>query len=175
MSEGNDNNTNPVTITQVDYDALKAELEAEKARAQEAVEAATAPLNERITSLEDEVKVKAQDIDSLSDQLEEKNTSFTSLQAQHEGAITAYRDLVLKANPLVPGDMVLGTSIEEINNSFEKATTLVGQIKQGIEQESQQQAGNNSVPEGAPARGPEDFSAMTTREKITHGLQDRNK
>jgi chromosome segregation ATPase len=171
----NDNNTNNVSITQEDYDALKAELEAEKARAQEAVTAATGPLNERIASLEDEVNTRMQDIETLKAQVAEKETGFTSLQAQHDGAITAYRDLVIKANPLVPTDLVQGSSIEEINASLEKATTLVGQIRQGIEQASQQQESNNSVPAGAPARGSEDFSAMTTREKITHGLQSRNK
>ena len=173
MPDGNENNTNP--ITQEEYDQLKTELEAERTKVQESIQSATQPLQERIGSLEADLQAKGNELTEQMTLAKERGTSIASLQAQHDGAVTAYRELVLKSNLLVPADMVQGTSIDDINASLEKASNLVSQIQQGVQAQSQTNSQANQVPAGAPGRTPPDLSAMTTREKITYGLSQVRK
>ncbi len=166
-----DNNTNNQTVTQEAYDQLKSELEAERSKVQESVEAAALPLKERIASLEADLQARTDELDQQKALAEERGTGLASLTAQHEGAVAAYRELVLQSNPVLPADMVQGSTIDEVKASVDKATALVGQIKQGLAQ----QQSNTNVPAGSPGRTPADLSAMTTREKINYGLDQARK
>lgn len=132
------------------------------------VDQATLPLKERITSLEAEVTSKTQDIEVLKAKLSDGEKSFASLSASFEGAVTSYKGAALKANPLLPPELITGASIAEVDASVEKASAIVGKIKEGIAQQTQQV----TVPAGAPGRTPPDTSTMSTREKITHGIQN---
>ena len=171
MPGENENNVNNPAITQEAYDQLKSELEAERTKVAETVEQATQPLKERITSLETELQAKTEEASQQAALAEERGSSIASLSAQQEGAVTAYRELVQKSNPLLPAEMLQGGTIEEINASVEKAVTLVGQIRQGIEEQNKSNDQANNIPVGAPGRTPPDLENMTTREKITHGLK----
>ena len=165
-----ENTPNNQEITPEAYKALQAELEAARAAAAQQVEQAT-HFKERIASLEAEVGSKTKDIEAIKGQVAEKDKSFASLSASFEGAVGAYRSQVLKANPLVPPEMVLGNTIADIDQATEKATAMVAKIKEGVTKEIQQ----TTVPAGAPGRTPPDTSTMTTREKITHGVTARKK
>jgi predicted RNase H-like nuclease (RuvC/YqgF family) len=158
-------------ITQESYDQLKTELEAERTRNAELMDQATSPLKERITLLETEVTNKTADIEALKTQITEKEKSFSSLQAEVQTSLSAYRELMAKANPLVPADMITGKSIEEINTSVEKAAGYVNFIKDKLGQQSQ----NSQVPPGSPGRQEPDTSTMTSREKINYGLEKARK
>jgi hypothetical protein len=90
--------------------------------------------------------------------------------------VSAYRDLVLKSNPLLPADMITGSTVEEVNASVEKANGIIGQVREGLEKQTQQVTQQTQIPAGSPGRTPADLSAMTTREKINYGLdQDKKK
>jgi hypothetical protein len=156
-------------ITPEAHEALKTEREAAKAAITTAVEQATRPLTDRIVTLESEVGSKNQDIDVLKTKLSDSDKSFTSLTASLDGAVTAYKGALLKANPLVPPELISGATISEVDTSVEKAATIVGKIKKGLASEAQQ----TIIPNGAPGRTPPDTSAMSTREKINHGLNSR--
>ena len=168
---GNENNTNTQEITKEAFDQLKADLEAEKAKATELVSQATQPLKERIAALEADVQAKSEEAKGLKTAVAEKDKGFASLTANYEAAVGAYRNQVLKANPLVPPEMVLGNSIADVDSAMEKAIALVGKIKEGVTQEIQQ----TTIPAGAPGRTPPDTSTMTTREKITQGIEKAKK
>ena len=135
MSEENENPTNTTngTITEEQYNQLKGELEAERAKVTEQVREATQPLTERITSLEEQLRGKTEEAEQHRTAAEEKDRTFASLSAQHEGAVGAYRDLVLRSNPLLPADMITGGTIEEVNASVEKASGLIDSVKKGLE------------------------------------------
>jgi DNA repair exonuclease SbcCD ATPase subunit len=157
---------------------LQADLEAEKAKSAAAVEEATKPLTDRIATLEQDLQTKDVDLQAKNEeltavktQLSEKDTGFVSLTEERDGAITAYKELVQKTNPVIPADMITGTNIAEINASLEKANTLVTQIRTKLEENNN----NNSVPAGAPGRTEPDISGMSTREKISYGLQKSKK
>ena len=167
-------NQSPVTndqVSQEDYQALKAELEAEKGKSQEAITAATQELTGRVASLEADLEAKGTQIGELTTQGESQGQELTTAKAALESAVGAYKDVLLKANPLIPTDMIQGLTIDEVTASLEKASALVGQIKQGLEKEGDA----DKIPPGAPQRTGPDMSAMTTKEKINYGLDQARK
>ena len=165
------NETNNPEVTPEALDALKGELEAAKAAAPAAVEQATLPLKERIATLEAEVNSKTQDIEVLKAKLSDSEKGLASLAASLEGAVAAYKEAALKANPLLPPELITGSSIAEVDASVEKASAIVGKIKEGLVQQTQQV----TIPAGAPGRTPPDTSSMSAREKINHGINARRK
>jgi DNA repair exonuclease SbcCD ATPase subunit len=165
----NENNNGSVLLPQVEQ--LRADLEAEKVKAATAIEEATKPLTDRITSLEQDLQTKDVELTTTRTQLSEKDTGFASLAADRDGAITAYKELVQKSNPVIPAEMITGASVTDINASLEKANALVNQIKAKVEADKT----NNSIPAGAPGRTEPDITAMSTREKINYGLQKAKK
>jgi hypothetical protein len=163
------------TITEEKYNQLKGELESERARVTEQVALATQPLTERIASLEEQLRTTASEAEQQKATAEEKDKGFASLSAQHEGAVSAYRDLVLRSNPLLPADMITGATIEEVNAAVKKANGIIGQVKEGLEKQTQQVTQQTTIPAGSPGRTPADLSNMTTMEKINYGLDQAKK
>ena len=168
-----DEQTTPTNdqVSQEDYQALKAELEAEKAKLTQAVSDATQELTGRVTTLEADLQAKGTQIGELTTQAEGQAQELTIAKGVLESAVGAYKDVVLKANPLIPTDLIQGLTIDEVNTSLEKATALVGRIKEGLEKN-----GNaDKIPPGAPQRTGPDLSSMTTKEKINYGLDQARK
>jgi len=163
------------TITQEQYDTLKVELEAqveaEKARAKEAVEQATQPLNEHVASLQIQIGDKDEELRGLNAQVAESASSLASLQATLDGALAEFKSLVVSANPLFSEELIQGNTLDEIKASVEKANAVVGKVKAGLES----QANLTTIPAGAPAATPVDLSTLSSREKITRGLQEARK
>lgn len=171
MADENTNNQ----ITQEQYDQLKVELEAqveaEKARAKEAVAQATQPLQGRITELEGSLQSKDEEITTLKTEGETKDGSLTQLQASLDGAVGEYKSLVVSSNPLFSEELVQGSTIDEVKASVERANAVVGKVKASLES----QANLTTIPAGAPAATPVDLSTLSSREKITRGLGEARK
>ena len=166
----NDNNNGSVP-TPEQVEQLTADLEAEKAKSATAIEEATRPLTDRITSLEADMQAKDEELNTVKVQLSEKDTGFTSLAAEKDTAVEAYKDLIRKTNPVIPADMITGAGIADINASLENANNLVNRIKAKVDENN----ADNSIPAGAPGRTELDISSMSTREKISYGLQQSKK
>ena len=81
-------------------------------------------------------------------------------------AISSYKALVVKSNPGVLEELITGDTIDDINASLERAKTIVGMVRQGLEVEM----ASARVPAGAPERTPTDLSALSPREKIQYGI-----
>ena len=171
MADEQENSNQNDQVTKEEYDALKAEIEAEKAKSQEAVAKATQELTDRVASLEADLAAKGTEIGELTTQAQSQTQELTTAVDKLESAVGAYKDVVLKANPLIPTDMIQGLTIDEVNTSLEKASALVGQIKQGLEKEGSAE----KIPPGAPLRTGPDLSSMTTKEKINYGLDQARK
>ena len=154
-------------ITPEAYAAIKAELEAAKA----AVDTATQPLKERIASLEADVKTKNEAITTQTAVVVEKEKSFASLSQNFDQAIGAFKSQVLKANPLVPAELVTGATVAEITASVEKATAIVNKVKEGLARETQ----TVTIPPGAPGRTEPDMSGYSATEKIKAGIEKARK
>ena len=101
--------------------------------------------------------------DKLRADLKEKETLTLRLQQDMGEAVSKYRDVLLKANPGIPEELIQGNSIEELDSSVGKAHAVVEKIKSSIEESSR-------IPAGAPVRAGIDISALSPAEKVVYGL-----
>jgi len=157
--------------TAEDYAVIKLELETERQRAQGLVTEATMPLQERVIALEAEVSIKTQDIEAMKGQLAETSTNFEGAKAAYAYAVEDFKKLAAASNPLIPPEVIFGTTVEEVKASLNRANKLVANVQESLSK----QAAAASVPAGAPARTGPDVSAMSTTEKINFGLDQAKK
>jgi hypothetical protein len=147
--------------TPEDLEAIKAELEEEK-KAKAAAEAALAEKDARIVELEA----------SLSEAKTGSETAAAELaqvKEAHGQAVAKYLGAVRLANPAIPQDIIAGETIEDIDASLAKATTIAESVKASLEA----QAKETKVPAGAPPRGEISLEGLTPREKIAAGIQQK--
>jgi hypothetical protein len=155
------------TPTAEDYAALKAELEAERTKATGLVEQATKELQGKVTILETEVVTKTQDIEALKGQLVEASTNFEGAKAAYAYAVEDFKKLAAASNPLIPPEVIFGTTVEEVKASLARTNKLVANVQESLSK----QAVAAMVPAGAPQRTGPDVSAMSTKEKINLGVE----
>ena len=155
------------TPTAEDYAVLKLELEAEKERAAGLVEQATMELQGKVTILETEVVTKTQDIEALKGQLAEASTNFEGAKAAYAYAVEDFKKLASASNPLIPPEVIFGTTVEEVKVSLNRANKLVANVQESLSK----QVAAASVPAGAPQRTGPDVEGMSTKEKINLGLE----
>ena len=185
MPNGNEGDNTNQTVTQEEFDALKAELETEKGKTEAAVvllEKDKQELTQRVASLEAEVQAKGDEAVTLRAETEQAKEQAQTQASQVETrtqerdtAIGEYRALVVMSNSVFSDDLIQGSTIEEIKQSAEKATALVGKVKESLEAQAQALAELTTVPAGSPQRQAVDLLAMSTREKINYGLNQARK
>ena len=130
----------------------------------------------RVTELEGLVAQKDEELTKanariieLEPALADKDSEMATLKQSLAEAVASYKTMVVQANPQVFEELITGDTIEAINDSLEKAKTLVSRVRQGLEAEIT--AGK--VPAGAPERTPPDLSALSPREKINYAIGGR--
>jgi hypothetical protein len=140
---------------------IKAELVAEH-KAKAAIEATMADKDKRITELQASV--------SVVQQAGEKAAAELTLSKQaHTQAVAKYLDAVKLANPTIPGDVITGTTIDEIDASLKKASSIATAVKANLEA----QAKEARVPAGAPTRTEISLEGLSPREKIAAGIHQK--
>jgi hypothetical protein len=122
--------------------------------------------DEQIAQLEETLAGRETEIAALRETGETAERESVQLSESLAGAVTAYRDAVLKTSPELPDDLVTGTTVAEIDASAEQARDLVAQVRQEVEAENVRQR----VPAGAPPRTVPDVSGLSAREKIRFAL-----
>jgi chromosome segregation ATPase len=164
--------------TQEAYDAIKLELEAERQRAQGLVAEATGELTERIATLETEAKQKDEqittystDAQALQEKLDLVNKDFEGAKAAYAYALEDFKKLAASSNPLIPPEVIFGTTVEEVKTSLDRANKLVANVQESL----LKQAAASAVPAGAPARTGPNTEGMSTIEKINLGLEQAKK
>jgi hypothetical protein len=85
--------------------------------------------------------------------------------------VSKYLDAVRLANSELPGDVIAGSTIDEIDASVEKAKAIAESVKKAIEAQLREA----TVPAGAPARGEISIDNLSPREKIVAGILQRQK
>ena len=85
-------------------------------------------------------------------------------------AVVAYRDLAVQSAPGLPPDLVAGDSIASIDESLERARTIVARVRQEMEAET----ARARVTAGAPQRTGLDVSGLSPREKIRYGISSQS-
>lgn len=106
--------------------------------------------------------------DRLQLQLAQRDEEAQRLRNSLQDAVMKYRQALLDAHPVIPEQLLSGTTVEELEASLERARTAVEKVRQRLEEEM---ARSLAVPAGAPVRRSPDLSSLSTREKILYGLR----
>ncbi len=123
-------------------------------------------VNTRLVELERILEGKDSEITSLKQTREELEGTLVALNSSLAKTVNSYKALLVQANPEVIGELISGDTIESINESLEKAKTLVSKVRKGLEVE----ISRTRVPAGAPERTPPDLSSLSPREKIQYAI-----
>jgi chromosome segregation ATPase len=139
-----------------------AELEgrlAEKDEALAAKEQRIAELEQALAEKDEQVAALTQSVAELEQKLAEREESLAQ-------AIASYRALIVKYNPGVAEEQIVGDSIEEIDASLASAQALINRVRQELEAEM----AAARIPAGAPQRTPADLSTLSPRDKIQYAI-----
>jgi len=122
-----------------------------------------------VTQKDEELTKANARIIELEPALADKDSEMAILKQSLAEAVASYKTMVVQANPQVFEELITGDTIVAINDSLEKAKTLVSRVRQGLEAE----IASAKVPAGAPERTPPDLSALSPREKINYAIGGR--
>jgi septation ring formation regulator EzrA len=142
---------------------LAQELEATKgalSRAQKDLEESRA----RVTGFETALAGKEAELTALHTDHEMVVTKAEGLTAALTAAAQAYRSLVVKANPHIPEELIIGETVEAIQAGVQAAGLLVEKIRKNLE------AQKKGAPAGSPQRTGPDLSGLTAAEKIKYAV-----
>jgi len=120
----------------------------------------------RIAELEEVVASRDSEIGSLKQSAAELEERLATTSDSLADTVARYREVVIRANPGVLDELVGGDNVEAIDASLQKAKSLIGKVREGLEAE----VSLGRVPAGAPERRPPDLSALSSREKIQYGI-----
>ena len=147
--------------TAEDMATIKAELDEER-KARAAIEKALADKDKRIAELQASVSVVQQAAETAATELGQAKGAYGK-------AVAKYLAAVKLANPTIPGDVITGATIEEIDATVAKALSIATAVKASLEA----QAKEARVPAGAPPRGEISLEGLSPREKIAAGIKQK--
>jgi len=157
MAEAN----NDKVSTPEELETVKAQLEEEQ-KAKTTLEEAMAQKDARLAELEAALSEAKQGSEASA-------TELASVKEARDQAVTKYLGMAKASNPQVPGDMITGETIAEIDSSVEKSKGLVSAVKKTLESET----AAAKVPAGAPTRGAISLEGMSPKDKIAAGIQQK--
>lgn len=128
------------------------------------------PPPEKENDLED-LRARARKAQELEQSLKDTGSQLEKARGELGEAVSHYRTLVLASHPIIPPELIGGTSIAEIEASLGKAEAIVEKIRSSILQGGPRSTG--AVPAGAPARSAPDLSGLSPREKIKAGIAQK--
>lgn len=144
-----------------DLAVIKAELEQEK----KAIAAARTMIQEKDVLVAD---LQAQ-LTAAKAGSEASAAELTTVKEANTKAVAKYLGAVKLANPAIPGDVITGGSIDEIDASVARALSIATAVKASLEAQAKQAR----VPTGAPTRGEISLEGLSPREKIAAGIQQK--
>jgi len=147
-------------------EAIKAELEEEK-KAKAAAEALLAEKDRALSAMSARQAELEASLSEAKSGFESTTTELSQVKEANAQAVAKYLGAVRLANPAIPQDIIAGDTIEDIDASLAKATTIAESVKANLEA----QAKEAKVPAGAPTRGEISLEGLTPREKIAAGIQ----
>ena len=151
-----------------ELEAIRKEL-AELKRENDALITELSSRETRISELEQELVSRDSEIAALEQAIAELEEKFHSVSEDLLQAVSSYKALVVQANPGIIEELITGDSIEQVNESVERARALVSRVRRELEAE----VSKTRVPVGAPARTLPDLSALSPRDKIQFAIGGR--
>jgi hypothetical protein len=141
---------------------IMAENEQTNSPAPQAAEAA-----KRIAELEGLLAGKTEELTKAGTRLAELEASASSAAAAAVAAVSRYKAVIVQSNPDVLPELISGETIEALDGSLAKARDLIEKVKKNLEAKK----AADRVPAGAPPRGAADTSGLSSREKISQGVE----
>ena len=149
-------------------DELKA-LQEERENLKQEKELLNSELRNRETTikeLQETLTARDTEISELKQTIAESAQRLAQINELLSQAVASYRELTAALHPEIPPELIIGDSIEAVDESIKSAQSLVEKVKQGIEAETLK----TRVPAGAPQRTPPDLSVLSPREKIEYAI-----
>jgi chromosome segregation ATPase len=147
--------------TAEEHAAMKAELDEEK-KAIAAAQKAITDRDQRITELQASVSVVQHAGETAMAELTQAKGAYTK-------AVSKYLEMAKTVNPTIPPDVITGATIEDIDASVKKASSIATAVKASLEAQAKQA----KVPAGAPPRGEISLEGLSPREKIAAGIKQK--
>ena len=119
-----------------------------------------------IVKLEQTVASKDSEIAALKEALDGAERKLAETSEALARAVSAYKELIVQANPGVLAELITGDTVAEVDESLKNAQALVERVRQEMEDE----ASKARIPAGAPQRARLDLSALSPREKIQYAI-----
>jgi len=123
----------------------------------------------RIAELEAQVTEFTTQLEGKTRELEASTAELATVNQAKGEAVAKYLDMAKALNPTIPGGIIAGETIEEINESINKGKAIVEAVRKTMEAE----AAGTKVPAGAPPRGEISLEGLSPREKIAAGIQQK--
>lgn len=156
------------SVLEEELAGARAELEALRDRLADR-EARASHLEAQLATTREELARAVEESRSRDEALTQANERAETLDGRVRAAAERYRALALERSPELPGELVAGESVEEIEVALAQARETVAKVRGHLESEAQ--AGR--VPVGAPARSAPDLSGLSAEEKIRRGLDQQ--
>jgi hypothetical protein len=118
-----------------------------------------AALADRIASLSAESEAARKSAELI-------KADLVALQGSHDSAVSAYRALLVKSNPLFTEDLLPGATIPELEAAAQKASAFAARVQAKLEADIK----SVIIPAGAPERSGPDTSTLSGREKINYAI-----
>jgi len=135
--------------------AIKAELEEERK-----AKAALAEKDRLVADLQAHLGEARQATESL-------RAEGVAMSDRYSKAVSRYLEMARALNSAIPGDVIAGSTIEEIDTSVAKAKAIAESVERVLEARAKEAR----VPAGAPTRGEIPLEGLSPREKIAAGIQ----
>jgi uncharacterized coiled-coil protein SlyX len=132
---------------------------------------ATGELTQRIATLEADLATKTGELEPLKGQVATTTGELEGAKAAYAYALEDFKKLAASSNPLIPPEVIFGTTVEEVKASLERANKLVANVQESLAR----QAAASAIPAGAPARTGPNTAGLSTTEKINLGLEQAKK
>jgi ABC-type transporter Mla subunit MlaD len=145
--------------------AVKAELQAEG----EALRAERSNLEQALAEKDTLIAVLQTQLGDAKQATESLRAEGVAISEARDQAVSKYLEAARALNSTIPGDVIAGGTIEEIDASVEKAKAIADAVKANLEARAREA----KVPAGAPARGEISLEGLSPREKIAAGLHQK--
>ena len=142
-------------------EVIKVQLEEER-KSRATAEAGLIEKNAHIAGLEASLNEAKQGGEATAAEL-------SQIKEAHSKAVAKYLDAVRLANPAIPRDIIAGDTIEEIDASLARATSIAESVRANLEARAKEAR----VPAGAPTRSEISVEGLSPREKIAAGIQQK--
>ena len=116
---------------------------------------------------------RVRDLQSQNDKLRHQLSRHEELQEEQSRALLVLKDALLRANPLVPAELLDTSSLDNLRASFQSAEQVVGRVRERLEEEQRSAGHPWRIPAGAPVRAGVDVQSLSPGEKIRHGLAQK--